>query len=135
MCEAGPGVLDEDVLELDDVRSVYEALNLFLERPSHPTAIVAENDAVAMDTIEVAIAMGLKIPHDLSVTGYDDQDDASTFEPPLTTVSNRRFTLARSAVKLLFEVIAGMHETPGRQILQPRLIERASTSAAPKPPI
>lgn len=134
MCEAGLGVRDQDVLEFVNVEPAHarEPLLIYLSRSSRPTAVITETDMSAFSVIETARSMGLDVPGDLSVVGYNDQEEAAAFTPPLTTVSNYRVMLARRSVELLFEVVAGQHPTPRHQILQPRLIERSTTTKPPR---
>lgn len=62
----------------------YEGYKKIRARGAKPTAIVCANDYVAQGVIEAAVEIGLKVPHDLSVVGFDDVK--THFGPPLTTV-------------------------------------------------
>ena len=137
MREAGLEVRDQDVLELieTDPAHALDALHQYFARSNRPTAVVSGTDMIAFTVIRAARDMQLSVPHDLSVVGYNDQEEASLHDPPFTTVSNHRVLLGRSAVELLFEVAADRHEQPKYQVLQPRLIERQSTSKPHMPPV
>ena len=62
------------------------ATHQLLTGPDRPTAIVYANDVMALSAIAVAAELGVRIPEDLSITGYDDTDLAGYVHPALTTV-------------------------------------------------
>lgn len=111
--------------EHDAVRKV--ALPL-LSRPDRPTAVFAANDISAIAVIEVAAELGLDVPHDLSVIGFDDIPEASQFSPPLTTVRQPMQGLGAAAAELLISLMNG--ESPERIHLRlpTRLVRRATTA-------
>ena len=94
-------------------------------RSTWPTALLGINDPVAVGAAHVAVGMGLRIPADLSVVGFDDTSLASTFYPALTTVSHRYETLARLTLDTVLQTMQGqrVHET-----LAPELVVRNSTA-------
>jgi LacI family transcriptional regulator len=104
-----------------------QAMRTMLELPpgERPTAVLGINDPVAVGAAHAAIAAGLRIPHDLSVTGFDDTPLAAVFSPPLTTVSHRYEELAALVLKAAFKAIEGC---PQHYTLPPRLVVRASTA-------
>jgi len=100
-----------------------------------PTAILASNDDMAAAAISVAHGLGLKVPEDLTVCGFDDTPVATTVWPELTTIHQPVTTMARHAVKLLIteiqrlragEPAEGMHE-----VVKFTLVKRGS-SAPPR---
>ncbi|WP_407571717.1 LacI family DNA-binding transcriptional regulator [Deinococcus altitudinis] len=95
-------------------------------RSQWPTAILGINDPVAVGAAHVAVGAGLRIPADLSVVGFDDTPLASTFYPPLTTVSHRYETLARLTLETVLQTMQG--ERVQRSVT-PELVVRASTAA------
>lgn len=98
---------------------------------AHPdiTAMVAFNDRMAIGAVREAKARGLRIPLDLSITGYDNLLLTADLNPPLTTVDHCIEKGGRLAVDHLIEVIKG--ESPGLKVLEPKLIVRASSGIAP----
>lgn len=84
-------------LTVDDGRAA--ALEL-LERPQPPTAIFAGNDLQAVGVYQAARAVGLRIPTDLSVVGFDDLPVAALVDPPLTTVHQPLVEMAVAATEL-----------------------------------
>jgi DNA-binding LacI/PurR family transcriptional regulator len=93
---------------------------------AHPTAVFAATDALALGVMDAASAIGLHVPQDLSVIGFDDIDDAATASPPLTTVRQDLHGQGRLAALLLTNEVDGQ----GVLHVQPTdLIIRASTAA------
>ncbi len=72
-----------------------------------PTAIVCGNDVLAVGAISRAKALGVKIPGDVSITGFDDIDIASIIEPPLTTVHVPHRRMGAAAAQMLLRLIEG----------------------------
>jgi DNA-binding LacI/PurR family transcriptional regulator len=69
------------------------------------TALVCHNDPVAMGAIQYALAKGLQVPRDLSVTGFDDVTEQYHFQPEVTSVAFAGTEMGRRAVQILCEVI------------------------------
>lgn len=90
-----------------DFASGQKATAKLLDLTPPPTAIVASNDDMAAGTYFEAQQRGLKIPDDLSVTGYDDTPLASHIWPPLTTVKQPIDTMAKEAVQSLLAMVSG----------------------------
>ena len=109
----------------------YQAAKELLERPSRPTAVIAINDVLAMGALRAAWDLGLRIPHDLSLVGYDNIPMANYLVPRLTTVTKDAHTLGTKAFELLMKRMDNP-ELP-RQILRrvAKLIIRESTGPAP----
>lgn len=82
-------------------RSGMEAAERLLSLDDRPSVIFASNDDMAAGVVMVALRMGLKIPGDLSVTGFDDTAIASTIWPPLTTFHSPITEMASTAVEVL----------------------------------
>ena len=109
------------------------ALKRYLARHARtlPTAIVAINDEAAIGALQALRAARLRVPDDVSVTGFDDIPWALHSVPPLTTMKVPRREMGRVAAQTLIAQIESPHTTPIRLVLQTDLIVRAST-AAPK---
>ena len=99
-----------------------------LAGPDRPTALFAANDSMAAGALRVATTLGLTVPGDLALAGFDDSSIASLITPPLTSVRQPTTELARRAAGLL---IAGAGEPPpaGTVRLACTIVERASTGA------
>ena len=97
-----------------------------------PTAVLAMSDAIAIGAMRAARALGLRIPNDLSVVGFDDIDLAAHVDPPLTTVHQPIRQKGVDAVRLLLaEVEQREAHRPEHIRLETRLIVRGSTGPAP----
>jgi LacI family transcriptional regulator len=79
-----------------------ETLSLMRE-PNPPTAIFCANDLMALGAIEALKQLGLRVPDDVSVLGYDDQEIARHTHPPLSTVVLPNYELGRWAVETLLQ--------------------------------
>jgi DNA-binding LacI/PurR family transcriptional regulator len=98
---------DESLIVLGDYRSdeASRASSELLTRRDRPTAVFAANDVMAMAVIDTANSLGLAVPEDLAVVGFDDIPIASNRMIALTTVRSGLRELAGEATKLLFELI------------------------------
>jgi alanine racemase len=98
-----------------------------------PTAVLAMSDAIAIGAMRAARELGLRIPDDLSVVGFDDIDLAAHVDPPLTTVHQPIRQKGADAVRLLLaEVEQREANRPEHIRLETRLIVRGSTGPAPR---
>lgn len=95
------------------------------------TAVFAANDQMALGLVRGLAERGLRVPHDVSVIGFDDLPDSGHFLPPLTTVRQDFAALGARAIELL---IAAMRDdgAPRHVTIQPQLVVRSSTAPAPE---
>lgn len=100
-----------------------------LDRDPRPTAIVAGNDLQAIGIYEAARSLGLRIPDDVSVVGYDDIPAAEWLWPALTTVRQPVVQMAEQAARMLFTLIAGQPLAITRLTIDVELVARGSTAA------
>jgi LacI family transcriptional regulator len=100
-----------------------------LSRPERqrPTAIVGANDAIASACLEQAREMGLEVPHDLAISGFDNRSFSAYTSPPLTTVSMPLHDMGIAAAGMLVSLIEGRPLTRKRVILPAALVLREST--------
>ena len=98
-----------------------------LSLPDRPTAVFAANDISAIRTIEVAHELGLRVPQDVSVVGFDNVPESVLCDPSLTTVAQPLHDIGATAVRMLVELLAGREPTPGHVCLPTRLVVRDST--------
>ncbi len=101
-----------------------------LSLKNRPTAIVVANDDMATATIEVAREMGLRVPHDLSVVGYDDTVQAQLCDPPITSIHQPLQTMGEYAVRHLIGLLKG-EAVPTLLRFPTSLVVRASTGPVP----
>lgn len=103
-----------------------ELARRMLELPERPTAIFASNDTQAMGVLEAARDLGLDVPGDLSVVGYDDIETADFLG--LTTVRQLLFESGRRSVEALLGRLDDPEGTPACDILPVELIVRRTTA-------
>jgi GntR family transcriptional regulator of arabinose operon len=101
-------------------------LREYLQRPNRPTAVFAANDQIAIALYRAAASVGLNVPYDLSIVGFDNLDVAEQLDPQLTTVAQPFLKIGQTAAEVLLRRIAG--DTTRQQVtLAPQLIERGSS--------
>jgi LacI family transcriptional regulator len=83
--------------------SGFENTLSLMREPNPPTAIFCANDLMALGAIEALKQLGLRVPEDVSVLGYDDQEIARHTHPPLSTVVLPNYELGRWAVETLLQ--------------------------------
>ena len=111
--------------------SGLEAANDMLTRADRPTAIFASNDVMALGVIATAQRLGLAVPQDLSVAGFDDAPIAAMVWPSLTTVRHPIAEMAAAAADLIIARSARNAGAPGpsHQSMHCELVIRESTAA------
>jgi DNA-binding LacI/PurR family transcriptional regulator len=105
-----------------------------LRTDTPPTAILAMSDVLGVGALQAAAELGLRVPEDLSVVGFDDSPAASLASPPLTTVAQPHEEKGRLAARWLVEAIekGSDRHRRRRELLPTTLVVREST-APPKP--
>lgn len=104
-----------------------------LTLPDRPTAIFAGNDQQAIAVYQVARALNLRIPGDLSVVGFDDLPIAKWVGPPLTTIRQPLLEMGAAAARLAVQLNDGEPILDGRIELATELILRESTAPPTQP--
>jgi len=114
-------------------RSGLQAAQQLLESQDRPTAVFAANDDMAAGVAAVAHGLGLSIPGDLSIAGFDDTPVATTVWPELTTIRQPIADMASAAVEIMMDAVrrARLDEAPKPQhrFMPLSLVKRASTAA------
>ena len=121
-----PAGYERAAFRFDDAHVAARAL---LASPSRPTAVYCDDDLLAGGVYLAARDLGLRIPDDVSVVGFDDLPFAQVFEPPLTTIAIDPEELGASAFEVLAALMEG--EEPEGRILPVELVVRGSTSPPP----
>lgn len=135
LVELGLSLPASNIVEGDfSYESGIERGRELLTRKHPPTAIFASNDEMAAGVIHAAWELGVQVPRDVSVAGYDDSPLASKIVPPLTTFHRQNETMAALAVKKLLANIAGRPGDAAEfpSAFSPELIVRQSTGPAPR---
>jgi LacI family transcriptional regulator, galactose operon repressor len=97
-----------------------------LQLTDRPTAVFAANDVSAIQTIIVARSLGLSVPEDLSVVGFDNVPESALCDPPLTTIDQSIQQMGYDAVGLLLRLIEGTPVATTQITLPTRLVVRGS---------
>jgi len=105
------------------------ATHELLDHPAPPTAIIYANDLMAIAGISAAIDRGVRVPHDLSVVGFDDIPLAPYIIPPLTTVRQDVFQWGHECAKTLVALVEG-NESGAVNLPPVEFIVRGSTARA-----
>lgn len=102
-----------------------------LTMPDRPTAIFAGSDMQALGVLRAARELGLDVPRDLSVVGYDDLPLTAWIGPALTTVHQPLLDMATTATTMVLELAGGADQPPRRVELATELVVRESTAPPP----
>ncbi len=100
-------------------RGGYAAMQKLMSLPSRPDAVFCANDMMAIGALDVAHELGLAVPDDLAVIGFDDVDAATIVTPQLTTVRNPAYEAGRTAGDLLLSRMTGRYDGAGRTVVLP----------------
>ena len=96
-------------------------------RRTRPTAAFCANDLVALGVLQGCLGLGLRVPEDLALVGYDDIDFAAAAAVPLTSVRQPRRDLGRRAAELLLDETSNPAHRHEQVVFTPELVARAST--------
>lgn len=122
----------EYVVEGDFRRSGgHQGMKRLMELPEPPTAVFAGNDMMAIGAMMLLDELGLRVPQDVALVGYDDIMVAALTRPKLTTIAQPKYEMGWMAMDVLLKRISSkIQEPPQRVVLQPRLVVRESTVIA-----
>jgi LacI family repressor for deo operon, udp, cdd, tsx, nupC, and nupG len=95
------------------------------------TGMICASDVLALGSIRAARRLGLDVPRDVSVVGFDDSILMTCTDPPLTTVRQPIEMMGQAAVDLLVNQIEGSGVAPDELLFEPELVVRGSTAPAP----
>jgi DNA-binding LacI/PurR family transcriptional regulator len=108
----------------------YEATKQLLTKNPQITALFGVNDRVAVAAMSAAQDMGLHVPDDISVIGYDDVDLSGNAKPPLTTMHVDTVAMGRAAVLLIMNRIEHPDSARMTLTIHPTMVERESVAKA-----
>jgi LacI family transcriptional regulator len=106
--------------------SGYEAARELMGLGTPPSAIFCANDLMAVGCYEALRELGLRIPQDLAVMGYDDREIAQHLHPPLSTVLLPHFEMGSIAAEILIDWAAGMASRPRQIKVECPIVRRQS---------
>lgn len=130
--EAGLSVEQELIVNCGStLEDAYQAARQLLNSSSRPTALIAINDLLAIGALRAASDLGLNVPTDLSLIGYDDINIAKYLVPRLTTVTKDTIRAGQDAIRLLLSRIQKPDRPYQRINIPAKLIIRESTGPVP----
>lgn len=106
-------------------RPAHELLTL----ADRPTAVFAANDLSAIQVVRTAGELGLSVPDDVSVVGFDNIPESALTDPPLTTVDQSIQALGQEAIRMLLDLIEHPGAVPAQVTLPTELVVRRSTTS------
>ncbi len=126
--------LDPDTLAIEEVPyelgAAGDAVDRLLAAEAAPTVVMCGNDVQAAGAIRRAQQRGLRVPEDLSITGFDNLEHAQLVDPAITTVDVPHVQMGTRAAQALVEALRG-DEQPARVTLPVSLVMRGSLGPAP----
>jgi LacI family transcriptional regulator len=120
--------IDEKYIILDDreIENGFRNTIKLLEMKNRPEGIITVSDMLAMEAIRASLTIGVSIPEDLKIIGFDDINFASTYSPSITTVAQPKYEMGAMALDMLVQLIE-KKDLPKRKVLvEPKLILRDS---------
>ncbi|GLY69097.1 LacI family DNA-binding transcriptional regulator [Amycolatopsis taiwanensis] len=137
--EAGAAALDPQApgrVELGDFSAEWGAAAVDRVWPAQPDALVCANDLIAVGALQRLRQLGVRVPDEVAVTGFDDTDIATVSEPALTTIRQPVAGLAAEAARLLELRLAQKDAPEPRRTVRlvPDLVVRASSAAGTADP-
>ncbi len=105
---ASSGLNPDDLALVETTYSIdrgAEAMTQLMQRPARPTLVMCGNDVLAVGALSAAKALGLDVPQEVSITGFDDIELATVVDPPLSTVHVPHRDMGRRAAQALVKLI------------------------------
>ncbi|WP_308257968.1 LacI family DNA-binding transcriptional regulator [Pseudonocardia lacus] len=102
-----------------------------LRLPDPPTAVFAANDISAIATMDMALTLGMRVPEDLSVVGFDNIPESTLTRPMLTTVEQPIQLMGQRAIEMVVAILGGERPDPRPVRLPTRMVVR-DTTAGPR---
>ena len=125
--EGGAWLVERTTFSMESARLAASRL---IERGV--TGMICASDVLALGSIRAARRLGLDVPTDVSVVGFDDSALMTCTDPPLTTVRQPIEMMGQAAVDLLVNQIEGSGVEPYELLFEPELVVRGSTAPAPQ---
>jgi DNA-binding LacI/PurR family transcriptional regulator len=132
LARAGIGLPPELIVTCDGgPESAIEAMHELLRLNTPPTAVCCSSDMIALGAMRAIRSRRLRVPEDVSVTGFDDLFFAAYLVPPLTTVRQPLRQMGQMAMEILFKLMSGQ-QAPAQTKFEAELIVRGSTAKPPR---
>lgn len=130
----GDGFRETDERQILDPASdagaveIMQIIRYIQETTPRPTAIFALNDNIAILAMRAATLLGIRVPHELSIAGFDDMPFTACLNVPLTTVAQDTMAIGRQAAQLLINRITGWDGPTTIELIPTQLKIRLSTA-------
>ncbi|MGH9561174.1 MAG: LacI family DNA-binding transcriptional regulator, partial [Terracidiphilus sp.] len=132
LARAGIGIAPELIVTCEGhAEAAIEAMHELLRLHTPPTAVCCASDRMALGAMRAIRARRLRVPEDVSVTGFDDLFFAAYLVSPLTTVRQPLRQMGQMAMEILFKLMSG-EEAPQQTKVEAELIVRGSTAKPPR---
>ncbi len=109
----------------------YAAIKTLMSRTKDFTAIFACNDAMAIGILQYLKERKIRVPHDISLIGFDDVESGFSLDPPLTTMKVPKVEMGIESIKLMMEVLKKQSTRPRKVLVPVELVVRKSTCICP----
>lgn len=134
MKNAGLAIPTEYIFEVEGSEPELGKLGFeyFLKLSDPPTAIMCFNDMLAIGLLRSCNLAGIKVPEDISITGFDNITFSAFTNPPLTTLDQPKYSIGNEAAHLLLDLLRNLENsntTHNEKILKGRLLVRESTTS------
>jgi len=115
-----------------EMASAEEGARALLESPERPTALFVTNNLMTLGALRAIAQLGLSVPRDLSLVGFDDMDWYPVANPPITAIAQPAYEIGvRAAQRLLLRIQTRRRLKPEKILLPTELIIRGSTAHPP----
>lgn len=125
------GAATVEVIDMQDrtVRGGHEVGRMLMARPPEmrPDGIFAVNDLLALGIMQELVLGGVRVPEQIAIAGYDDNEFAEASLIPLTSVRGRHESFGVTVIDLLFDAIEGREIAEPHRVFEPDLVVRSST--------
>ncbi|MBL8048308.1 MAG: LacI family DNA-binding transcriptional regulator [Chthonomonas sp.] len=126
---AGHSIDPAHIVPFNSPKASAEDFAALLKKKDRPTAFFVWSDDVAFECMKVAKGMGLRLPEDLSLVGFDSTPACDLVEPKLTSIRQPVEDMARAATRILAAIIREEEGEATHLVFPPQLVVRASTAA------
>lgn len=107
-----------------------KAMRILMDRDDRPTVVFCGNDVLAVGALQAARALGLRVPEDVSITGFDNIELAAIVQPSITTVHVPHRMMGRESARKIIAMLRG-EDVEELTALDTRIAHRASLGPAP----
>ncbi len=122
-------IINTDLFRLKEIDGTFDYMKeYFIKQNDIPTAFAAISDFNAYGIISAAKAIGLKVPEDISVIGYDNIVFSQIIDPPLTTVKQPKKLMGKTGMELMLDIIKEKRFKKKSIVLKTEIIERRSVT-------